>query len=51
MQHVLGYLRRHWTPPSGKYPPHIALVDAIVIDLQLKNMSCGVVKSLSKASI
>jgi hypothetical protein len=23
MQHVQGYLRSHWMPPSGNYLPHI----------------------------
>ncbi len=51
MQHVRGYLRSHWSPPSGKYSPHIALVDAMVINFWPKKLSCGVVISLSKASI
>jgi hypothetical protein len=51
MQHVQGYLRSHWTPPLGKYLPHIALADAMVIDFWPKKSSCGIVKSLSKASV
>ena len=51
MQHVQGYLRSHWTPPLGKYSPHIAPADAMVIDFWLKTSSCGVVKSLSEASV
>jgi hypothetical protein len=50
MQHVQGYHRSHWTPPLGKYLPHIAPTDAMVIDFWPKNVSCGVVKSLSEAS-
>jgi hypothetical protein len=33
MQHVQGYLRSNWTPPLGKYSPHIVLLDAMVIDI------------------
>jgi hypothetical protein len=53
MQHVQGYLslRSHWMPPVGKYSPHIAPVDAMVIDFWPKKTSCGVVKSLSEASV
>jgi hypothetical protein len=51
MQHVQGYLRSHWTPQLGKYLPHIALADAMGIDFWSKKLSCGVVKSLSKASV
>ena len=51
MQHVQGYLRSHWTPPLGKYLPHIAPVDTMVIDFWPKKSSCGVVKSLSGASV
>jgi hypothetical protein len=51
MQHVQGYLRSHWTPPSGNYLPHIAPANAMVIDLLPKKLSCGVVKSLSEASV
>jgi hypothetical protein len=51
MQHVQGYLRSHWTPPLGKYSPHIALADAMVIDFWPKQSSCGAVKSISEASI
>ena len=32
MQLAQGYLRRHWMLPSGKYLPHIARADALVID-------------------
>jgi hypothetical protein len=28
MQHVQGYSRSHWTPPSGNYLHHIAPADA-----------------------
>ena len=51
MQHVQGYLRSHWTPPLGKYSPHIAPADAMVIDFWPKKSCCGVVKSLSEASV
>ena len=51
MQHVQGYLRSHWTPPSGKYLSKIAPADAVVIDFWRKKYICGVVKSLSEASI
>ena len=51
MQHVQGYLRSHWTPPLGKYSPHIAPADAMVIDFWRKKSSCGVLKSLSEASV
>jgi hypothetical protein len=52
MQHVQGYLRSHWTPPSGDYTPGIALADAMVIDFWPKQLSCGgVVKSLFEASV
>jgi hypothetical protein len=37
MQHVQGYLRSHWTMPLGKYLPHIALADAMVINFGVKN--------------
>ena len=32
IKHVQGYLRSHWTPPSGDYSPRIALVNALVFD-------------------
>ena len=53
MLHVQGYisLRSHWTPPVGKYSPHIAQADAMVVDFWPKKTSCGVVKSLSEASV
>jgi hypothetical protein len=51
MQHVQGYLRSHWMPPLGKYLPHITPADAMVIDFWPKKSSCGVVKSLSEASV
>jgi hypothetical protein len=51
MQHVQGYFRNHWMPPLGKYSPHIALVDAMVINFWPNKSSCGVVKSLFEASI
>jgi hypothetical protein len=51
MQHVQGYLRSHWTPPLGKYSPHIAPADAMVIDFWPKQSSCGAVKSLSEDSV
>ena len=35
--HVQGYLRSHWDPPSGKYSPHIALADAMVINFGAKD--------------
>jgi hypothetical protein len=37
--------------PSGKYSPCIAPVDTMVIGFGVKKMTCGVVKSLSKASL
>ncbi len=40
-------LRSHWTPPLGKYSPHIAMADAKVINFWPKKS----VKSLSEASI
>ena len=51
MQHVQGYLRSHWMPPLGKYSPHIAPADAMVINFWPKKLICGVVKSLSEASV
>jgi hypothetical protein len=51
MKHNQGYLRSHWTLPLGKYFPHIAPADAMVIDFCPKKMSCGVAKLLSKASV
>jgi len=51
MQHVQGYLKSHWMPPLGKYSPHIALADGTVINFRPKKSSCGIVKSLSEASI
>ena len=36
MKHVQGYLRSHWTPPSGKYSSRITPVDAMVIDFGVK---------------
>jgi hypothetical protein len=38
-------------PPVGKYSPHIAPADAMVINFWPKKTSCGVVKSLSEASV
>jgi hypothetical protein len=35
----------------GKYLPHIAWADAMVINFCIKNLSCGVVKLLSEASV
>ena len=37
MQHVQGYLRSHWTLPSGKYLTRIARADAVVINIGVKN--------------
>jgi hypothetical protein len=51
MQHVMGYLRSHWTPPLDKYLPHIAPANTMVINFRPKQISCGVVKSLSEASV
>ena len=51
MEHIQGFTRSHWTPPSGDYLPHIAPADAMVINFRRKKSSCGVVKSLSEASI
>jgi hypothetical protein len=51
MQYVQGYLRSHWTPPLGKYLPHIAPADAMVIDFWPKKSSCDVAKSLSESSV
>ena len=51
MQHVQGYLICHWTPPLGNYLPRIALAYVIVINFWHKKLSCGVVKSLSEASV
>jgi hypothetical protein len=51
MEHVQGFMRSHWTPPSGENSPCIAPADAMVIDFWRKKSSCGVVKSLSKASV
>jgi hypothetical protein len=51
MQHVHGYLRSHWLPPLGKYSPHIALADVMVIIFWPKKSSCGVVKSLFEATV
>jgi hypothetical protein len=38
-------------PPSGKYSPRIAPSDAMVTDFGVKKWSCGVVISLSEASV
>jgi hypothetical protein len=38
-------------PQSGEYSPHIAPVDAMVIDFGVKNRVVVLWKSLSKASI
>ena len=51
MEHVQGFMRSHWTPPSGENLPWIALADAMVIDFWRKKLRCGVVKLLSKASV
>ena len=51
MQHVQGYLKSHWTPPSGDYLSRIAPADAMVIKFLPNKSSCGVVKSLSEASV
>jgi hypothetical protein len=51
MEHIQGFTRSHWAPPLGDYSPRIAPADAMVIDFQRKKSSCGVVKSLSEASI
>ena len=51
MQHVQGYLKSHWISPLGKYSPHIAPVDAMVINFWPKKSSCGIVKLLSEASV
>jgi hypothetical protein len=36
-KHVQGYLRGHWTLPSGKYLPRIAPADAMVVNFGVKN--------------
>jgi len=46
---VLGYPICHWTPPSGKYSPHIALADAMVINFWHKKLSCGIVVIASRS--
>ena len=51
MQHVQGYLRSHWMPSLGKYSPHIAPADAMVINFWPHKSSCGIVKSLSEARV
>ena len=51
MQHVQVYLRSHWTSPLGKYLPHIAQVDAMVIDFWPTKSSCGIVKLLHEPSV
>jgi len=38
-------------PPSGEYSPHIAPVDAMVIDFGVKNRVVALWKSLPEASI
>jgi hypothetical protein len=35
-KHVQGYLRGHWTPPSGKYLPRVASADAMVVYFGVK---------------
>jgi hypothetical protein len=35
-KHAQGYLRSHWTPPSGKYLTRIAPADTMVIDFGVK---------------
>jgi hypothetical protein len=37
MKYIHGYFRSHWTPPLGKYSPHITPADAMVIDFGVKN--------------
>jgi hypothetical protein len=39
MQHVQGYIRSDWTPPLGRYSPHITLADAMVINFRPKKSS------------
>ena len=51
MEDVQGFMRSHQTSPSGKNSPCIAPADAMVIDFWQKKSSCGIVKSLSKASV
>ena len=50
IKHVQGYSRCHWTPPSGKYLPCIALADAMVINFGVKNWVVALWESLFKAS-
>jgi hypothetical protein len=38
-------------PPSGKYLPRIALVDAMVINFGIKNRVVELWKSLSEAGV
>ncbi len=51
VRQVYCYPRCHCTQPLGKYSPRIALVDAIVINFGVKKLGCGIVKSLSEASV
>jgi len=51
MEHVQGFMRSHWTPPSGENSPCIAPAEAIVIHFWPKKSSCGRVKSLSKGNL
>ena len=37
MQHVQGYLKKHWAPPSCKYPPRITRADVMVIKFGVEN--------------
>jgi hypothetical protein len=37
MQHVQGYLRSHWTLPSGKYLHPIVPTATMVINFGMKN--------------
>ena len=38
--HIARYPRCQWMLPLGKYSPHIAPVDAMVINLGVKESSC-----------
>jgi hypothetical protein len=51
MEHIQGFTPSHWTPPLGDCLPRITPADTMVIDFRRKKSSCGIVKSLSEASI
>ena len=51
MEQVHGYTRCHWTLPLGKYLPHIALADAMVIDVGSRNQVVALWNRCFEASV